>query len=144
MFYDPGFDCQWPVLSPDGTKIAFQKAIGVTVTTQTDIMVYTIASHALVNLSSPVTPNGFRNDAPYWSPDGTKLVFDSNRNGTFDIWRMNADGSSQTALTNTPNSDGYPVYSHDGTKIAFTRDREVWYMNADGTIPVQVTQMFQF
>jgi len=37
---------------------------------------------------------------PAWSPDGTHLVFQSNRSGNFEIWVMHADGSNPINLTN--------------------------------------------
>ena len=57
------------------------------------------------------------------------------RNGTFDIWAMdaNAGGTGLTQLTSGQASDGYPVFSADGTRIVFIRDQEVWTMDADGT-----------
>ncbi|HEV7474865.1 MAG TPA: Calx-beta domain-containing protein [Pyrinomonadaceae bacterium] len=59
---------------------------------------------------------------PAWSPDGTKLAFTSNRDGgSFDIYKMNADGSNIQRLTNNPASQGEAAWSPDGTKIAFRR-----------------------
>jgi Tol biopolymer transport system component len=43
-----------------------------------------------------------RDDYGEPSPDGTQVVFASNRNGNFDLYTMNADGSNQTQLTDTP------------------------------------------
>ena len=37
---------------------------------------------------------------------------------------MNADGSGQTRLTNIPGFDGEPVWSPDGSRIAFSSDRD--------------------
>jgi len=49
---------------------------------------------------------------------------------------MNADGTAQTRLTNSPAVDQYAAWSPDGQKIAFasTRDGnyEIYVMNADG------------
>jgi Tol biopolymer transport system component len=50
-------------------------------------------------------------------------------NGRFDvrqsdIWRMNADGSGKQRLTNTRFYETNPVYSPDGTQIAFSGDRD--------------------
>jgi Tol biopolymer transport system component len=40
-----------------------------------------------------------RNDDPQWSPDGTKLLFSSDRAGRTELWMMNADGSDEHAIT---------------------------------------------
>lgn len=65
-----------------------------------------------------------------WRPDGQAIVFASTRNGQTDIYIMNADGSSQRALTNDPGASQYPSFSPDGTRILFesTRDGPNWAM----------------
>jgi len=57
---------------------------------------------------------------------------------TTDIWMMNADGTGQTNLTNTPSvSERAPIWSPDSTKIAYVASdnvfSSVWVMNADGS-----------
>ena len=52
------------------------------------------------------------------------IVFESNRDGKLEIYRMNADGSAQTRLTNNPATDNVPSISPDGTKVAFSSDRD--------------------
>ena len=125
---------QWPVFSPDGTKIAYQSDEAGT----TDIWVLDIATDTRTNLTGP---NTFRDEAPSWSVDGT-IAFHSNRFGNFDILKMDADGSNVTRLTNDARSNGFPVFIADGSRIAFTRDREIWTMAADGTDVRQVTRRF--
>ena len=67
---------------------------------------------------------GVRRRQPAWSPDGTKIAFTSNRDGNYEIYTMNADGTGQTSLTNNAAYDFDPAWSPDGTKIAFTSDRD--------------------
>src|SRR5215471_11856485 len=60
--------------------------------------------------------------APDWSPDGTKIVYESNQTGDYRIWIMNADGSGQRRLTNDPGfADLEPSWSPDGARILFSR-----------------------
>jgi Tol biopolymer transport system component len=72
-----------------------------------------------------------------WSPDGSRIVFDSARNGHNDIYVMQADGSGQTRLTIDAGDDSQGAWSPDGTRIAFMSNRDgnydLWLMNADGS-----------
>ena len=61
---------------------------------------------------------------PYWSSDGTRITFISNRDGNNEIYVMDADGSNQTRLTNDLGQDNRPSWSPDGTKIAFASARD--------------------
>jgi TolB protein len=60
-----------------------------------------------------------------------------------DVWSMNADGTGVTRLTTDPAEDFDPVWSPDGTRIAFRShrdgDEEVYIMNADGSDPQNLT-----
>ncbi len=75
---------------------------------------------------------------------GGWIVFDSNRAGQFDIWRMRTDGRRAERLTDHPDWDIYPDWSPDGERIVFARVRpgdvlgqgEIWIMDADGGHPV--------
>jgi Tol biopolymer transport system component len=93
-----------------------------------------------------LTTNAAYDDQPKWSPDGTRILFMSDRDGNFEIYLMNADGSSQTRLTNNPAADGFPAWSPDGTKIAFVNGDlrnpptfEIYVMNADGSNRTRLT-----
>ena len=53
--------------------------------------------------------------------DNGKIAFETNRDGNLEIYSMNPDGSSQVNLTNDPAEDTDPVWSPDGSRIAFVK-----------------------
>jgi TolB protein len=62
------------------------------------------------NLTDNPAGDGF----PAWSPDGTCIVFASNRDGDWEIYSMNADSSGQTNLAKNPAEDeGLPGRRRD-------------------------------
>ncbi len=62
--------------------------------------------------------------APAVSPNGDKIAFFSDRDGNYEIYMMNADGSSQQRLTSNQADDLNPVFSPDGSKILFHSNRD--------------------
>src|SRR5438093_2165734 len=80
---------------------------------------------------------------PSWSPDGSRIVFESTRAGNTDIYVMNADGSDQRPLVADPAVDFAPHWSPDGQQIAFTSNREgdpeIYLVRADGSSLIQLT-----
>jgi Tol biopolymer transport system component len=101
--------------------------------------------------SAALTSSG-QNRNPQWSPDGSEILFVSDRctsqapfcGGGDSVFLMNADGSNQQNLTQAPIFDADPAWSPDGAKIAFVRDLggqnfNVFTANADGTNQVQLT-----
>jgi len=72
-----------------------------------------------------------------------QIVFSSDRDGDFEIFVMNADGSNPTSLTNNTSNELGATISNSGTKIAFASDRtgrsELFVMNSDGSDVEQVT-----
>lgn len=66
-----------------------------------------------------------------------KIVFSSNRHGSWDIYTMNPDGSQQKRLTRHSAMDHSPVWSPTGQQILFVSDRQgvrdIYVMNADGS-----------
>jgi len=143
----PDFD-GWPSFSPDGTKIVFYSLwpLGVHVHAKGEaaptllpdgesyeVMVMDAEGTDITNLSHISGTDWF----PLWSPDGTKIAFQSDRDGIGEIFCMDADGSGQDNLTQNPAPDGGPAWSPDGTKIAFISLRdgnaEIYVMDADGS-----------
>ena len=90
-----------------------------------------------------LTNNIARDVNPEWSPDGSKIAFDSDLDGDAEIYLMDPDGSNVDKLTDNAISDSRPTWSPDGSKIAFYSDRdgdfEIYVMNSDGTSVVRLT-----
>jgi Tol biopolymer transport system component len=74
---------------------------------------------------------------PFINKSIAPILFLSDRDGNYEIYVMDADGSNQTRLTNNPAMDYAPVWSPDRTKIAFRSNRnghiQIFIMNADGS-----------
>jgi Tol biopolymer transport system component len=66
-----------------------------------------------------------------------RIAFSSNRDGNYQIYVMNADGTNVTRLTYDSGQDRQPVWSPDGKEIAFQSDcngnTEIYVINANGT-----------
>ena len=73
---------------------------------------------------------------PAWSPDGSKIAYDSE----YGIQVMNADGTGKTSLGGG-NGDGL-TWSPDGTKIAYGRDSQIWVRNVNGYAETNLTNNF--
>ncbi|RYY76678.1 MAG: biopolymer transporter TolR [Gammaproteobacteria bacterium] len=79
-----------------------------------------------------------------WSPDGRYILYTSERNGQFEIYRGNSDGSGEELrLTNNDSMDDGSEYTPDGKHIYFNSNRSgamrLWRMDADGKNPKQIT-----
>lgn len=78
-----------------------------------------------------------------WSPDGSKIVFRSERDGDSAIYMMNADGSNPKRLSPRPGKDSMPSWSPDGKQIVFSSSRdgqpEIYTMDLDGKSLKQLT-----
>jgi len=125
-----------PVISPDGRMVAFQSTSGPE--RERDMFGYSIYTMPLEPGAEPtrLTKKG-RNDNPTWSPDGTRIAFCSFRDGNWEIYVMNADGTDQQRLTHNTWEDSAPSWSPDGERLAFvcrrTGEPEVM------TMPVRVS-----
>lgn len=74
-----------------------------------------------------VTKLGGANFAPYFTPDGKRILFASNhtnpRGRNFDLYLVNLDGSGLTAVTTHGDFDSFPMFSPDGRQLVFASNR---------------------
>jgi TolB protein len=84
-----------------------------------------------------VTKNGAANFAPFWMPDDRRIIFASNVRGVeqaaktgdhraarnFDLFLMDADGTGLEQVTDTPEFDGFPMFSPCGRYLVFASNR---------------------
>ena len=125
--------------SPDGRQIVWRAQYPATATDTADYR--RLLDQRLVRPSrlelwvanadgtSPrqVTQLGGANFAPFFHPDGKRIVFASNhdnpRGRNFDLYLVNVDGSGLERITNSPEFDGFPMFSRDGRRLVWASNR---------------------
>lgn len=139
---------QFPVWSPDGTKVAFQRG------PEWDSHIFVVDADGS-NLTQ-LTDDGY-SFRPAWSPDSTTIAFERRYSeDQKQIFLMDADGANQRQLTSITVEDddwgsaSYPAWSPDGTQIAFTgaiywhnpygHEAAVFVINPDGTGLARLTE----
>lgn len=95
-----------PAISPNGKTIAFSY--------QGDI--FTVPSSG--GTAKQITSNAAFDSYPVWSPDGNHIAFASNREGSIDVWVMDANGGIPKRVT-TNSSSEYPLRWKDNSTIMF-------------------------
>jgi TolB protein len=169
---DSSWTSQEPIWSPDSTKMVFLSngALDGTDALNPNRVFNLWAAKADGSGVVPLTrlsSNGVWQSYPAWSPDGARIAFMAQRaldgsdagspTNAENLWTINADGSSATPLTRFTASGFmfYPVWSPDGSKIAFGADlaldgsdalntngaANVWTINANGTGAFPVTRL---
>jgi dipeptidyl aminopeptidase/acylaminoacyl peptidase len=140
---NPGWDGS-PTWSPDGRRIAFASIPEPTLipgTGHRTSQVYAMDPDG--SNQARVTRTSAADGAPDWSPDGRRIAFDSDLEGSFQIHAINPSGTNLMRLTDSPAVDGGPAWSPDGGQVAFRSNRDgvnqIYVMEVDGSRPTRLT-----
>ncbi len=135
-----------PAFSPDGNSIVFASNLNSESfpNLNGDFEIFRMNPDGS-NLTR-LTANAVNDTRPSYSPDGSRIVFASERtSGETDLFIMDSlDGANEAALSGGSDIDFDPVFSPDGTQVIFARDqnltKELWVLNSDGSgFPTQLT-----
>lgn len=110
------FDPAW---SPDGNRIAFT---ALREDDRPQIWVRDLHSGGLLLLSE----SNNRDFQPSWSPVTSKIIFISTRQGPFQVWTMDSDGTNQERYSVSGDlKNSYPILSPDGQLLIFTQSEGI-------------------
>ena len=129
-----------PVLSPDGSKIAWEREVAAG-SGVSEVELWVMNADG----SDPhrVVQNGSENRSPSWGAGNASLYYASFVTGNWEIFRVDLATGATVDLTNDPYADQHPRVSPDGHHVAFHTNRdvqfEIYVMNADGSDPHDVS-----
>src|SRR5574341_1080289 len=70
--------------------------------------------------------------SPVWSPDGSLIAFESERDGNPEVYVTKPDGTGVVRLTSRAAADYAPAWSPDGSLIAFSSGGDILVVEPDG------------
>ena len=134
----PGYD-GGPFFSPDGKRIvyrAYHPTDSVELRTYRDLLRQELVRPNKMEIwvmnadgsdQHQVTNLGGANFAPFFTPDGGRIIFSSNyknpRSRNFDLYLVNPDGTGLEQVTTNPDFDGFPQFSPDGHRLVWASNR---------------------
>jgi TolB protein len=142
---DDGQNNGFPSWSPDGKQIVYKRGRQLVILSLADGKV------------TPLIDQAHWYNFPQWSPKGDVIMFTSDRDGDFELYTIQPDGSGLRRLTSAPGNNAHSVWSPDGEWIVFSSGRmgfkdemalydrvpqpygEIFAMRADGSDVRQLT-----
>jgi dipeptidyl aminopeptidase/acylaminoacyl peptidase len=121
-----------PAISPDGRQIVFSRSFVDKINDQnrSNLWIVDVQGERIREL----TRGNWSDSSPVWSPDGKRIAFLSDRDGTRQLHVMWLDTGEVAQLTHYTGDIGNPVWSPDGRQIAFTSTVE----DKDPILPVKL------
>jgi len=130
----------YPHWSPDGRRIVFQRTTATEERVDADVWLIDAETEEESQLTD--TPEAW-DSTPAFTADGSGVMFESNREGSFSIYRLDLETMEVTRLTGDEGAASGGKESPDGRSILFTSDRdgdpEVYLADADGGNVRQLT-----
>jgi Tol biopolymer transport system component len=129
----------WPAYSPARGRFVFSRSV-----TDSNIWRVSLLDPARAGVPAKLIASTWEDNVPQYSPDGSKIVFISNRTGQYEVWVCDRDGTNAVQLTSLhAGTTGSPHWSPDGTRIVFDSTAEgrfqVYTINAAGGPPRRLT-----
>ncbi|MGC6489073.1 MAG: TolB family protein [Planctomycetota bacterium] len=132
-----------PSLHPDNARVVFARERQADQAASKELFVSSVdGSTAELRL----TLNSARDDHPVWSPDGSRVLFVSDRDGATKLWTCDDRGADPTAFLPVPTgfADGEPDWSRATGRVVFSRadasgHHTLWTADGGGFGEVQVT-----
>jgi TolB protein len=105
----------FPHVSPDGDWLVYERT-----EPREDIFLSRIDGSD----RRALTDDAFFDRRPRFSPDGRRIAFYTNRDGQYEVWTLDRDGSNLRPLTHDPERRNarYPIWSPDGSRLLYSRD----------------------
>lgn len=109
-----------PQISPDGKHVVYQVTTVDLEGNKSSTALYLAATDGKTAPKQLTNPNGKKDAHPRWSPDGSKILFESTRSGTPQLYVIEPfAGGEATKITSISTGAGTAIWSPDGKAIAF-------------------------
>ena len=107
-----------PQISPDGKTVVYQVSTVDLARNKSSSALWIAPTDGKGQPKQLTDPQGKKDSNPCWSPDGTLVLFESNRTGTSQLWTVAADGALEQ-ITDISTGAANGIWSPDGTHVAF-------------------------
>ncbi len=107
-----------PQISPDGKTVVYQVTTVDLAANKSSTALWLAPADGKAEPKQITDPKGKKDTNPRWSPDGERILFESTRTGTPQLWVLTADGEVKQ-LTDISTGATGGIWSPDGTHVAF-------------------------